>query len=512
MRGPDAVLLRAPRGGGRMTAVLYPRVDSVVWRSGEAAPALGGVLDFDTESGVLAVIDTAGVPVRIDLRLGTVRRASKSPLSVAAAAGGTFYGVDSSGAVIRLTAAGGTWRVRLVPTPQALLPQRDGTVLAAASRGGTGVLWVLRPPSAAATDSVRVPGGAQPVRLTGADRVYFAAGDELLAVQTRTLAPAAPIVLGAAMRAAAASPSGDRLYVLTERRGELQVADRYGGTITATVTLPGAAREIRVDPLGRYLLVRPERGDSAWVVAAGTERLVGAVPGAWRADLPIVLPDGAILTASGADVAVVDPATLRTRTTIAGGAGDYWHLVTWNGFRPRAAGLDQPAPVRSAAAAAPPAEAPAESTDVADDSLAAPADSAPSAPEQGEARPPRPTVPPADGAPAGATRTGAGSLAREAAAGEVALAARPETQAGRGGQRGGRGFTVQFAAAPTEREARRTLVRLRVTDGSLRVVPRTFDGRTVYRVVAGPFPTRAEAVRVGQVAGAGNYWIYGGAP
>ncbi len=524
MRGPDAVLLRVPRGGGRVSAVVYPRLDSVVWRSREAAPALARVLDFDGEGGVLAAVDTGERPVRVDLRLGTARRASRSALGAVAAAGGTFYGLDSTGAVTRLTAAGGAWRVRLTPAPQALLPQRDGSVLAAGSRGGTGVLWVLRPPAAGATDSVRVPGGVRPVGLGASDRVYFAGAGGLLAVQARTLATAAPIALGASLRTAAASPSGDRLYVLTDRAGELQVVDRYAGAVKATVRLPGAARDVRVDPLGRFLLVRPERGDSAWVVAAGTERVVGAVGGAWRADLPAVLPDGSVLTAAGDDVAVVDGETLRTRRTIAGGAADFWHLVLWNGFRPRAAGLDQPVQF----------EAGEENDPVIDDadSAAVGADAAPpdstlpppdgAGPPPGIAAPPasgsgvpRPTVPPPDDAGAAATFVSAGEvlLPERAAARQAAEGAQARPAAGRAQRTStGAGYTVQFAAAPTEREARRALARLRLPNVTLRVVPRSYDGRTVYRVVAGPFPTRADAERAGRAAGAGNYWVYVGTP
>lgn len=533
MRGPDAVLLRVPRGGGRVTAAVSPRLDSVVWRSRESAPALARVLAFDAEGGQLAAVDTAGLPVRLDLRLGTTRRASRTPLGALAAAGTTFYGLAADGAVTRLTPTGGAWTVRLTPAPQALYPQRDGSVLAAGTRGGTGVVWVLHPPTAGPTDSVRVPGGARAVRLGAADRVYFAGGDELLAVQARTLAPAAPIALGAAFRAAAASPSGDRLYVLTDRAAEVRVVDRYAGTVSATVPLPGAARDLRVDPLGRYLLVRPERGDSAWVMAVGTGRVLGAVPGAWREDLPLVLPDGSILATAGRDVAVVDGETLRTRRTVAGGAGDFWHLVLWNGFRPRAAGLDQPVTFSEV-----------EGNDVAaDDTLAAdslgtPGDTAAPATAPPRAAPaetttvprptvPRPTVPRPTVLPPSASVHP--EMVVDEAAGEVVAvaytgglpstptadqpASAPTTAAARGRRRGARrSYTVQFAAAPSEREARRALGRLRVPGATLRVVPRVFDGQTVYRVVAGPYGTRADAERAGRTAGVGNYWVYEGAP
>jgi len=57
---------------------------------------------------------------------------------------------------------------------------------------------------------------------------------------------------------------------------------------------------------------------------------------AWRADLPLVLPDGTIATATGDDVSLVDGGSLRERAAVRGGASDFWYVVLWNGFRPRA--------------------------------------------------------------------------------------------------------------------------------------------------------------------------------
>src|SRR6185436_16754010 len=71
-RGPDPIVLRAPRQGGVIRAYLYPKLDSVIWRSNTAAPAIARVLAFDQEAGSLAFIDAKGLPGRIDLRLGDI--------------------------------------------------------------------------------------------------------------------------------------------------------------------------------------------------------------------------------------------------------------------------------------------------------------------------------------------------------------------------------------------------------------------------------------------------------
>ena len=478
-RGPDPVVLRVPRSGGRVTAALYPNVDSVVWRSREAAPALARVLAFDVESGLLAAVDTAGRPMRIDLRLGTINAASRTPLTaLAAGTGGFFFGLAADGAVTRLTPSGDSWKLPLRGGAQELFPQRDGSVLAAGVRDGAGYVWRLRPPTTRVTDSVAVPGGTRAIRTGTSDRVYFAAGSELVGVRSRDLEPVRAVALEAELRAAVATPSGDRLFVATETPGALAVIDRFREAVSTTLTLPGEIRELRMDPLGRYLLVRPTRGDSAWVVAIGAGRVIGALPGSWRDDLPLVLPDGAIATATGADVAVIEAESLRPRRTIAGGAADFWHVVLWNGFRPRAAGLDQPVTFGGGERAADSA-APTDSVPPPDTSAPPPDTTTPPAPPETSSvsRPIRPTVP---------------------SAGEVALPP-------------GRGYTVQFVAAETEGDARSVARRLNVDGAPLRVVPAQRNGRKVYRVVSGPFATRADAERVARETG-NEFWVFEGAP
>jgi cell division septation protein DedD len=478
-RGPDPVLLRVPRGGGRVTAAIYPRVDSVVWRSGDAAPALARVLAFDGESGVLAVVDTAGRPARIDLRLGSVASAARAAYrGLASSDGATIFGLAADGSVTRLSPTGDPWTLRVGGDGevQELFPQRDGSVLAAGTRGGAGYVWRLRPPTRRVGDSAVVAGAARALRPGATDRVYFASAEGLVGVRSRDLQPLRAVPLEGPLRAVAATPSGDRIYVALEGRGAVEVVDRFRDAVAATIELPGEARELRVDPLGRYVLARPARGDSAWVIAVGTDRVLGTVPGQWRGDLPLVLPDGAIATATGADVTVHDGTTLRPRSTIAGGAADFWHVVLWNGFRPRAQGLDAPVtfesrrrPDSAAADTAPTDSAPAPVPDT-----AAPAPTPP--PDTAAPRPPRPTVP---------------------SPGEVALSV-------------AEAYTVQFAAAPSEGEARRMVRRAR-GERPLRVVPATRSGRTVYRVVTGPFRSRAEAERVARASGM-QFWIYEGMP
>jgi septal ring-binding cell division protein DamX len=196
--------------------------------------------------------------------------------------------------------------------------------------------------------------------------------------------------------------------------------------------------------------VRPEGRDSAVVIALATNRVVGTLPTAWRADLPFVAPDGGVALAQGADVIIADGETLTPTVRVRGGAADFWYSFQWTGFRPRAASLDQPVEF-----AGPPVDSAARDS-------TAPADTA----------------------------------ARRAA----------DTTSRRAG-----GFTVSFAALLAADKARDLAATIHVGSEVARVVTSVRDGATIYRVVLGPYATREEAERVGRESKQ-SYWVYEGGP
>jgi septal ring-binding cell division protein DamX len=224
-------------------------------------------------------------------------------------------------------------------------------------------------------------------------------------------------------------------------------------------------KEVRVDPLGRLLLVRPDTGDSVWVVDVGTNRRVTTLATPWRADLPYVAADGAIATVSGKDVHFTVPGHERPRIIVRDGAQDVWHFVFWNGFRPRASGLDLPVvfPVDTFYYADPLADSLAPPVPVAIDTTL---------PRSQQVVPPDTTV-----------RTP------------------PPTTV----------WSVQLAAVLSEDRAREIARTIRVDGAQPRVVVGTVDGTRVYRVVMGPFTSRAEADRVGRQSGR-DYWVFEGVP
>ena len=455
--------------GGPVRAYQYPRLDSLLWKSAEAIPALGTILSFDRENGELAYVDRKGLPGWIDLHVGTTVPATKTVLTdLMSNDGWAIFGVRRDSTVQRLTPTG-EWSIKLRGKIANAYPLPDGALLAVLDRGQAMRLVRVRPPDNAILDSVTVPSPDHAAIGPLGNRLYLAAQNELYIVSGVSLARTSHVRMRAEIEALIPSPSGDRVYVLTKNRRELDVVDRFTSARSVALRLPGVARDLRMDPLGRFLLVRPAHGDSAWVVAIGTNTVVAAIATDWRADLPAIASDGSVATVRGRDVAFVVPGERGPRIIVKDGANDVWQLLYWNGFRPRAKGLDQPVVFPEESTATPP---PAPTRDTVAPAKPARVDSAPPKP--------RPLAPSVDTAARAPTF--------------------PKDQ-----------WTVSFAAVLSESRAQELANSITVDGRHPRVVVTMTEGVRVNRVVLGPYPTRADAERVGRESGH-SYWVFAGAP
>lgn len=457
--GPDQVALRIPRAGGIARAYLYPRLDSVVWTA-PGAPAVARVLAFDPDAGLIALVDTRGLPRRVDLRLAEIRFASRTPLtSVASANGSDIFGVGADGVVVRMTPTG-DWRFKPPVAARWVFPQPGGLVTVAASdRLGTR-LWSIRAPDDEILDSASLPPASRGIRTQVGDRIYFTVDSGLAGVMTRDLTRLKGITLLDPVVAVSPTPSGDRLYIATRTTNRISIADRNRESVTSTIALPAPASELRMDPLGQHLLARPAGGgDSAWVIAIGTNRPPRTLMTAWTADLPAFAPSATIATARGTDVVFVSATTLQIVQTVAGGASDFWYFFTWNGFRPRASNLDQPVTFSAPDSVTLP------------DSAGIPTDTAVPTPPMRDTAPSMIVPPPSYPQPSRL------------------------------------GFVVSFAAVLTEQRARELAAGIEVNGVRPRVTPSVTGTTTLYRVVLGPYSSRDEAERAGRDSKR-QYWIY----
>ena len=107
------------------------------------------------------------------------------------------------------------------------------------------------------------------------DLVAVAADTAVVLYPPRAASPSIrSIPIAGDARAVLFSPSGHRLYV-ARAAAPLLVLDRFEGTRLHEIELPGPARELRGDIYGSWLLVRPEKGDSVWVIDVGTGKYLG---------------------------------------------------------------------------------------------------------------------------------------------------------------------------------------------------------------------------------------------
>lgn len=485
--GPDAIVLRIPRSGGPVHAFRYPNLDSLVWESSSSAAPPARVLAFDAGAGSIAYVDRNGVPGRIDLRAGTVGVATRAKLtSLASADGWAIYGIAGNGNVTRLTPTG-DWSYEPPTRARLVLPQADGSLLVLTDRGTELGVLRIRPPDTDVTDSAAVPDAQRIVHAEAGDRVYFGVASSLFALRARSLEATPELRMENDVIAVAPTPSGDRLFVATDSSRQLAVVDRYRDEIGRTIELPGPVSALRMDPLGRYVLARAASGDSAWIVAVGTARVIGSVSTSWREDLPFVAPDGALALAAGRDVRLVDAETQRERLVIDDGASDFWHVIVWNGFRPRSEELDQPVTF-------------ADSDSVA---LALPDSATPPAVAPNDSQAPPPRTPISSPGQAATPRAPRAPIPRPA---PPRLPADTTVNPPRA-----RGWVVSFATFVSEPPARARAARITVDGQNARVVPSVTAGTTVYRVVLGPYPTKADAERVGRESRE-SYWVYEGTP
>ncbi len=456
-RGTDQIVLRIPTAGGTARAYVYPRLDSAVWAA-PGAPRVDHVIGFDPEYGLVALVDDKGLPRRIDLRASEVRFASKARLTgLSSSNGSEIYGISDKGSVSRMTPAG-DWSFVPPSTARWVFPQPNGSVIIAGNEAGGTHLWLIRPTDEEIVKSASLPLVSRGVRTQVGDRLYFTVDSGLIGVRTSDLTAVKGVRLNQPVTALVPTPSGDRLYVALNGANSLAVIDRYSESVSGNVSLPGPASDLRMDPLGQFILARPAGGgDSAWIIAIGTNQLAGTIRSEWRADLPAFAPGSTIATSRGGNVVMVNSRTLGDASTISGGGKDFWYFFAWNGFRPRSADLDRPVTFDT------PAVRPA-------DSLAVPTGDSAANPPLRDATPTMIEPP----------------------------AVIPSRSAG---------YMVSFAAVLSQQKAIETAAEISVNGLRPRVISTQSGSTTIYRVVLGPYGAREEAERVGRDSRR-QYWVY----
>jgi DNA-binding beta-propeller fold protein YncE len=171
-----------------------------------------------------------------------------------------MFGVGTDGAVVRF-APSGNWVFHPPQPARVVFPQPGGALLVLGGRGESAKLWRIHPPASKLLDSLSVPNATGGAGAPLGDRVYLAVPKHaLVAVLTRTLKLGRRISFDHEIVSIETTPSGDRFYVVTDSENTVYVIDRYQDKIATRIALPGRPRDLRVDPYGRYVLVRNRGG------------------------------------------------------------------------------------------------------------------------------------------------------------------------------------------------------------------------------------------------------------
>lgn len=329
----EGALLRLPADGG--TAMLY-RADSLLpleWRVPRNVPPISRALGTDIDDEMVYAVDRRDDVVGIDLKAQQARTYLTEASHLSGTADGAVLGLDSARHPLRFAGRDlSTFRGTVAGGRDARLLPASGNRVVAYSPAEKLVQVFEDDGEAARFD---VPAGQLTTTWAGDLMAITTDSGIVLAYSSpaRDRKPWFVAVKGAPVTAAF-SPSGHRLYV-ARARGDIVLLDRFNNfDQVGEVPLPAPAIDVRTDRSGRWLLARPEQGDSVWLVDLVREERTATIPSPWAADLPLVSGGRTMITRDGKDILAWDltSASPEPRTRLNGAADDIFLAVPW---RPR---------------------------------------------------------------------------------------------------------------------------------------------------------------------------------
>ncbi|MEO5799536.1 MAG: SPOR domain-containing protein [Gemmatimonadales bacterium] len=322
----DVSLLQLPRDGGVAQLLRADSLTSIDWHT-TGVPPIVRALGTDREEKMVYAVDTAGRLIGLDLRAQRWRPYLQSAHQLTGTADGVVLGLDSARRPLRLAS-------RALTTYRSPIERGAVQLL-----GASGAQIVAVSASQRVAQVVDEDGETRRVTLPAGELSGTWAGD-LLAVTTDSgvvLAEPSGKKLGAEFisvrgnpTVSVFSPSGHRLYI-ARRKNDIEVLDRFSRAKVRTFALPGTATALRVDRTGRWLLARPDQGDSVWVVDLVRWEIATTLRTRWAEDLPLVAAGRTLIARDGKDVVAFDltAATPKERSRLVGAAGDVFLAVPW---------------------------------------------------------------------------------------------------------------------------------------------------------------------------------------
>ncbi|HTY06051.1 MAG TPA: SPOR domain-containing protein [Gemmatimonadales bacterium] len=342
------MIIRLAAKGGAPRLYRLPALTELTGALRGRLPAIDRIIGADDAEGLLFVRTAKGEVLAYDLQSGRSDTVATGVTLATLGPDGTLFTVDAKRHVVSYSRRSrSVWPQTLAAVPQAMFGGADQRLIAVTAQASPKLV------SEAADQPAVIrafPGtGVVDVARWG-DEVASATDSGVLLIEPLGRRAPGFVPLTDHPTGVTFSPAGHRLYVTRKTGLGLAVVDRFAREEMDGIALPGTARAIRLDPLGRWLLARAGTGDSIWVVDLPPKTFTGSVASAWGDDLPLVALDGTLLVRQGADVAAYRPDSVREEGRIPGGAADLWLATGWipSGSSRSAALADAPGPAAAA--------------------------------------------------------------------------------------------------------------------------------------------------------------------
>lgn len=326
--GEAASVLRVPRDGGKAALYGVPALAPLHWEERDQLGDIESLAGASEDHHAVYLLDDKQRLQELDLRSGRAEPVLTGIRRAAVGPSGAIYAVDTAGTVMRVS-RGTVARMRgkLASNARALVGATGGDVLVPVGGGSAGM-------DVFTTDAdpkhVALPSGAVSATEWG-DLIAVGTDSGLVLYNNTGLPPFTTVHIKGGIHAIAFSPSGHRVYVIGKDPSKVIIVDRFGRQVMGSIGLPGPASELRSDRLGRWLLVRPQEGDSVWIVDAAADTMAGSAPSRWASDLPTVAGLSTLVTRRGKDVVAQNLAAngFPESGRVDGGAADLWTALAW---------------------------------------------------------------------------------------------------------------------------------------------------------------------------------------